>query len=223
MMLSQKAMIDNYRNEVWYLPIAITNIFLLKQVKKQYRVTYDSDDEYFVVHWQKFGLPDIIFREHESGLHYYDPRDQSNFTFVETVKENKMLFTKRQIRGAEQARRLYKCLSHPSITDFNWVLHSNGIKHCPVSLKDAETAEKVWGPNIATLKGKTTCKAAGAVEMEDLIPIPPELMAMDTDIILAIDICFVNGIPFFVIELQFMFHYGYSFGKPYAEDYFQSI
>ena len=133
-------------------------------------------------------------------MHYYDPRDQGNFTFVKTVANNKLLFfTKRQIKGAEQARRLYKCLSHPSITDFKWVLCSNGIKNCPVSLKDAEIAEKVWGSNIGTLKGKTTRRAAGAVEMEDLIPIPPYLTEENKEIVLAINICFVNKIPFFVM------------------------
>ena len=131
-------------------------------------------------------------------MHYYDPRvQQGNFTFVETVRANKALFTKRQIKGAQEAWRLYKCLSHPSIQDFKWILKTNGIKDCPVSLKDAEIAQKIWGSNIATLKGKTTRKAAGAVKIESLIPIPKELMAIHKDVTLAIDIFFVNKLPFF--------------------------
>ena len=119
MLLTKQATIKNYNHKVWYSPDAITNIFLLKQVKKQYRVTYDSDDECFVVHRQEHGLPDMVFHEHASGLHYFDPRDQnSTFTFVETVCENKSLFTKQQIKGAENACRLYKCLPHPSMEDF---------------------------------------------------------------------------------------------------------
>jgi len=167
-------------------------------VKKQYRVTYDSDDSYFVVHREDCGLPNIIFREHESGLHYYDPTDQhGNFAFVETVRANKALFTKRQIKDAQRARRLYKCLSHPSIQDFKWLLQSNSIKDCPVTLKDAEIAEKIWGPSIATLKGKTTRRSADAVKVESLIPIPKEMIAMHKNVTLAIDIFFVNKIPFF--------------------------
>ena len=99
----------------------------------------------------------MVFHEHECGLHYYDPRDQSGtFTFVETVRDNKTLFTKRQIKGAEKARRLYKCLSHPSMDDFKWALRTNCIKESPVTVNDAIIAEKIYGPDIAALKGKTT-------------------------------------------------------------------
>jgi hypothetical protein len=198
MLLTKEAMIDNYDQKVWYSAEAITNIFSLKNVKKQYRVTHNSDDSYFIVHRAEFGLPNIIFRQHESGLHYYDSRvKQGNFAFVEMVHVNKSLFTKRQIKGVQQARRLYQCLSHPSIPNFKWVLQTNGIKDCPLSLTDAEIAQKIWGPNIATLKGKTMHKGADAVRVESLTPIPKELLAMHKDVILAIDIFFINKIPFF--------------------------
>ncbi len=123
MLLSKEATIENYDQKVWYSADAITNILSLKNVKNQYRVTYDSDNKCFIVHQKQFGLPNMIFKQHSSGLHYYDPQiQQGNFTFVKTVKSNKALFTKRQIKGAQGARRLYECLSHPSIQDFKWML-----------------------------------------------------------------------------------------------------
>jgi hypothetical protein len=42
----------------------------------------------FVVHHEPEGKPDMEFRMHKSGLHYFDPRD-SEFIFVNTVSENK--------------------------------------------------------------------------------------------------------------------------------------
>jgi len=105
---------------------------------------------------------------------------------------------KRQLAGAEKARQLFQGLSYPSMTDFVWILRSNGIKDCPVSVRDAEIALKVWGPNVAGLKGKTVRKAAKSVKVEDLIPIPKEMLAMHKDVTLGIDIFFVNKIPFFV-------------------------
>jgi hypothetical protein len=72
------------------------------------------------------------------------------------------------------------------------------MKDCPVTLKDAEIAKKIWGPNIATLKGKTTCRAADMVKVESLILIPKEMIATHKNVtLLAIDIFFVNKIPFF--------------------------
>ena len=93
---------------------------------------------------------------HESGLHYYDPRENEQLAFVNTVSENKEGFTKRQIKGAETARTLYATLSYPSMKDFKWVIRSNQIKDCPVTVQDVDVALKIWGKNIAALKGKTT-------------------------------------------------------------------
>jgi hypothetical protein len=48
-----KAHIRNY-GEVWFHPEAITNILSLKNVKKKFRVTYDSNgDGSFIVHKPK--------------------------------------------------------------------------------------------------------------------------------------------------------------------------
>jgi hypothetical protein len=40
--------------------------------------------------------------------------------------------------------------------DFKWVIQSNQIKDCPMTVQDIDVARKIWGKNIATLKGKTT-------------------------------------------------------------------
>jgi hypothetical protein len=87
MVVSHKASILGYHNNVWFSKRAITNIIALKNLIKQYCVTYDSNDEMFVVHRESAGKPNMQFRMHESGLHYFDPRDES-FTFVNTVAEN---------------------------------------------------------------------------------------------------------------------------------------
>jgi hypothetical protein len=52
----------------------------LSNVIKQYRVTYNSDDQMFVVHRESKNKPNMEFRMHESGLHYYDPRTESATT-----------------------------------------------------------------------------------------------------------------------------------------------
>jgi hypothetical protein len=109
----------------------------------------------FVVHWESENKPNMELRMHESGLHYYDPRNEE-FTFINTVSGNKEGFTKRQIKGAEVARTLYATLSYPSWKDFKWVIRSNQIKDCPVTVQDVDVALKIWGKNIAALKGKTT-------------------------------------------------------------------
>ena len=156
MTVRHKASITSYDYEVWFDKNAITNIIALSNLIKQYRVTYDSNDKMFVVHREAVSKPDMHFKMHSSGLHYYDPQDE-NFAFnIHTVSDNKMGFTKRQLKGAELARTLYSNLGYPSMKDFKWVIQSNQIKDCPVTVDDIVTAHKIWGKDIAALKGKTT-------------------------------------------------------------------
>jgi hypothetical protein len=152
MVVNRKATMKGYNKTVWFSNRKITNIIELRNLIDQYRVTYDSDDLMFVVHRELESKPKIEFRIHESGLNYYDPRNEQHLTFVNTVSENNTGFTKRQIKCAELARDLYKTLSYLSMKDFKWVIHRNQIRDLPVTVQDIDVAMKIWGKNIAALK-----------------------------------------------------------------------
>ncbi len=66
-----------------------------------------------------------------------------------------------------------------------------------MSVVDAEVALKIWGPNIAALKEKTTCSKPEVVVM-DIVRIPKEIQEVHKIISMSIDIFFVNQIPFFI-------------------------
>mgnify|MGYP006146641567 CR=1 FL=1 len=76
-----------------------------------------------------------------------------------------MLKPKTCVAVAEKACELYAGLGYPSIKDYKWILQLNQIKDCPVTLEDAKIAERIWGRNIAALKGKTTHRTADAVKV----------------------------------------------------------
>jgi hypothetical protein len=156
MVVTQKSTMPGYNKDVWFSTRAITNIIALSNFIQHYHITYDSDDNMCVVQRESQGKPNMESRMHKCGLHYYDPRNEKHLAFVNTVSENKERFTKRQIKIAELARTLYKTLSYPSMKDFKWVIQSNQIKYCPVTFQDIDVARKIWGKNIAALKGKTT-------------------------------------------------------------------
>jgi hypothetical protein len=174
----------------------IANIFALKTMKKQYKVTYDSVKESFLVHREGVGLPNLSFKEHAIGLHLFDPR-QADFAFVETVESNMQLFSKRQIARADKARSLYATLGFPSKQDFLWILRFNQIKDCPVTVEDAMVAYKIWGPSVAALKGKTVQTKPEPVKT-NTVHNPKEIREIHKEVTLTIDIFFVNQILFFV-------------------------
>ncbi len=181
---------------VWFFKKAIANIFMLKNMKKQNRVTYDSLEETFLVHHEAAGLPNLLFKEHANGLHFFNPR-QVDFAFIKAVESNMLLFSKQQVVRTDKTRSLYASLRFFSKQDFLWILRFNQIKDCPVMVKDAMVAYKIWGQSVAALKGKTVRKKPEAVKTET-VHILKEICKLHKEVTLTIDIFLVNFIPFFV-------------------------
>jgi hypothetical protein len=157
-------------------------------VKSEYDITYDGDA--FIIHRAAKGYSDMVFKPHKSGLHVYDPDDPrglASYSFMETVESNMASFTKRQIHGANLARNLQAGLAFPSKPDMKWAIQLNLIKDCPVTIKDMGTAIKVWGPNIAMLKGNTV-RMVPPVVRQDVIKILKEIWELHKDVTLTIDI-----------------------------------
>ena len=115
----------------------------LKNVIKQYRVTYDSNNKPFVVHRQDSGLLNMVFRMHSSGLHLYDLKEhgEANMVFINTASENMIAFTKKYIKGANRANQIYAKLLYPSYKDFRWVVQNNHIKNCDVTIRNIGIAQ----------------------------------------------------------------------------------
>jgi hypothetical protein len=147
-----------------------------------------------MVHCNSEGKPDIEFWMHKSGLHYSDPRD-GKFTCVNTVSKNKTGFTKMQIKKAEVARSLYSKLNYLSWRDFKWIIWSNQIKDSPVTVEHVNTALKIWGKNIAALKGKTTWTKPDPVA-RDFVKVPVKLLKLFKEVYITAKLFFVNKILF---------------------------
>jgi hypothetical protein len=82
--------------------------------------------------------------------------------------------------------------------DFKWVIRSNQIKECPVTVQDINIALKIWGKNIVALKGKTTQTRPNLVA-RDFVKVPMELLKLHTEVFMTADIFFVNKIAFFLM------------------------
>jgi hypothetical protein len=197
MELRYQGRVAGYHLDVWYNKHALTNIVAFKNLIDLYDITYSRPDRSFYVHRTEHGLPDMQFKMHSSGLHYYDPEHHSTFQFVTTVSGNKAHFTDCQVKGADKARKYYRTLGYPSVTDFRWVVQSNLIQNCPVTVQDIDVALEIWGPDVAALKGKTS-RGKSPIVAPDFVKVPPDILSAHRDVCLAADIFFVNKIPFFL-------------------------
>jgi hypothetical protein len=75
------------------------------------------------------------------------------------------------------------------------IIWMNAIKNNPVTKEDVNIAEKIFGPDVATLKDKMTCHAPIPV-IEDHIEIPRELITTQYSVTLCLNGMKVNNISF---------------------------
>ena len=152
---NQQGYLKGY-GDVWYHDKAIANILCLRNVKKKYRVTYDSGkDNIFYVH-----KPNkvVAFKESNNGLFYHDTTNR-DIVMVTTVEENMEKYSDRQYRRAIAARELYTKIGCPSTNDFIALIGNGLIINCPVTEADVKIANDIFGPNVHGLKGKTVRRA----------------------------------------------------------------
>jgi hypothetical protein len=71
----------------------------------------------------------------------------------------------------------------------------NAIKNCPVTTEDVNNAEKIFGTNMLSLRGKLTRRKSTPVR-EDGLEIPDKLILQNREIDLCIDIMYVNECGF---------------------------
>ena len=180
--------------QVWYKEGGIANMLSLSRVVKIYNVTFDSNKgDYFIVH--RPSSFNLHFCRSKEGLYYYDTRHEQ-FSMVHTVTQNKELYSERQVNQAEQAKRTYAMIGHPSQKDFENIIKLNILPDCPITVNDIKIAGKIFGTEIGSLKGKTTRRKPQPVRTDNVF-VPPELVKVHKDVILVIDIMLVNNLPFF--------------------------
>ncbi len=133
---------------VWYLPKGITNIFLMHELEKLYRITYNSWVGYYVVHtpkgavkfyMDKKGLPYIELDGpgHEAAIMLLqrvqeDAQGRIETTLVQTVQGNYKGNTKKDVLKAKEACRVQAMIDNPSKKDYKGMVSGNLITNCPV-------------------------------------------------------------------------------------------
>jgi hypothetical protein len=204
------------RLNIWCLPDGIANIFSMHKLEKMYRITYDSCEGFYVVHTprgevhfhkDKQGLPYIDLTEsgHEAARMLLqmvkDTKADKNRTievgenFVQTVRGNYEGYTKQEVLQAKEARRGQAMLGNPSEKDYQGLVSGNLINNCPISLSNVSNARAIFGPDHASVRGKTVRQKPAPV-VTDYVAVPRTLVEANKVITLAADIFFVDDTAF---------------------------
>jgi hypothetical protein len=181
---------------VWYHPNGIANILSLARMKDRHRVTFDSDNgNRFTIHKKDGSTRD--FRESKKRLYYIDTSAEAVALTINTVDDNKSRYTNRDYSRALLARKIQGTIGCPRTRSYLHIIDNNLLPNCPVTREDVLAAEDILGPNLGSLKGKTS--RSGTSHVRDTPTTPSiQIMSRYKDVTVAGDIMYVNKIPFFM-------------------------
>ena len=76
------------------------------------------------------------------------------------------------------------------------MVRTNMIKNCPVTTADIEIADKIFGPDLPTLKGKTVRRQPDRGNVITCMYL--RIRELNHKVTLGADVMFVDRIPFFI-------------------------
>jgi hypothetical protein len=106
-------------------------------------------------------------------------------------------YMQHEVKEARTARKAQATLGNPTDQDFLGMIRSGMITKCPMSPTDVLNANRIFGPNIAGVRGQTVRSPPESVTTNN-VQIPRVLLERHQRVTLAIDVMFINGVPFLV-------------------------
>ena len=216
--IKKQSYMGDYPPPVWYHPDGGVNILSLNNVQKYYRCTMDTEKDNSISIHLNDGKT-LKFKASGNGLYQFTADNNQSIDSIwtmmdyatentsssakqrkcyniDTVSERADKYTKRQIKSARSARDMENIVMRPGTRKFTDICLPH-FNDCPVTLDDVRIATDIFGKNLGALKGKTTSRSEPHV-ITSISPVPIEIMKTHKQVTLAVDIMFVNKIPFLV-------------------------
>ncbi len=171
----------NGTSEVFFHPEAIANILSQSQEHDEGAsiIYLNKQDQYTVQHE---GCDTLLF-ERVGGLYCFDasnPKVIAN----NTVNDNKLKYTKRQVKKAEEAARVRRRLFFPSDEA---IPRLSSINNIPVTRQDIMRSIDIFGRDRSAIRGKLTDSKT------ETIPMEPAWKPIDQPQFLSVDLFFIDG------------------------------
>ena len=204
----------------------------MKNIKQKYHVKIDTEQEdVFRLYDKTTGECVATFPYDDKGLYTVplpptmlnQPHQQEHQQYLDTMKENAIGFNNKQIEDAKRARAIYHSSGAPHPEKFKKMIQYNMIKNNPVTIEHVKLAERIFGKDVATIKGKTVRRAPPPV-INDIIELPKEFYANNQDLTLCIDTMFINKMPFLMgIDTSIRYRSVVPIENGEAESYYKAI
>jgi len=186
--------------KVWYNPNSMMNILSFSEVANRYCITFDSAAAKDIqVHGENGKV--WRFKEVSSGLYLLDNTNSikhsvDNYSLVNLdCSINTISFTKRQLKQAELAKRLYSHCNCPGYRLFIKLIQNNYFRNSPITVEeDVKRSIEIYGHDKFELQGKGTRVRPIPIQDISVIPLPDTILTHNQDIQISIDYLYINGI-----------------------------
>ena len=161
---------------------------------------FGNDHNVYVVN--KPDNSNMKFTMSRKGLYYTDtsgligqPSKAGVFNQVASVEENLTKYTRKSIDQAKEAQRFQVMFNNISTTKLPNIVDNNMVKGLSITRQDVKLAGEIYGPNIYALKRKTISRKVNHV-ISPITRIPKQILKEYKNIMLCIDVMFINDINF---------------------------
>ena len=110
---------------------------------------------------------------------------------MSTAEVDKKLLSPAQLKRAERAKDPLCTLAAPTVQDCKHLIQANLLENCPVTKQDIKLATRVFGPQMAILKGEMTRRSPTPFR-ENFTPIPKKLFELHNSAHVFVDVMFIN-------------------------------
>ena len=119
-----------------------------------------ADNVYFCKEQDQFEVyidSNCFAFERYNGVYVCDlkPERVKGTVLVTTAVKNEAMFSPREVKAARGVRELMMIRGLTSMSEMQRLLMSGAILNCPYTEQDVVRAQQIYGPDIASLKGKT--------------------------------------------------------------------
>jgi hypothetical protein len=173
--------------QMWLNEGGVAAILPLKVYKKIWPITYNSrcHNGQFVWHIDQ---GDILIKNNSKRMPYLDIQEletKAALLFIQTLQSNMEGYTRHEVKEPRAAREAQAMLVHPTDQEFLGMVCSGMIFNCPVTPTAVQNTNRIFGPNLAEVRGRTVRRPPGSMTTNH-IKIPRKILEQQQRVTLAV-------------------------------------
>jgi hypothetical protein len=164
---------------VFYHPQAAANILSFSDMSKNNTATYSQLSNSFSL---TTPAGSVYKFEQNNGLYECDVTTNDSHMALVTVADQERMYTSRQVKSAQQARKLIRSLGYPSPRVVVDMINAGTLTNCPVTPQDISRAYSIYGPDASVIRGKTTIRPSIPYKEQTLERVVQQEQTLHTDV-----------------------------------------